>query len=292
LPRPYLGRIVHWVLSGGACTGQKVEGNLVIIGGAEDQRDEKVILREVVRLAGGPSARIAVMTVAAEDQEAVGRQYREVFASLGAGGIDLVNIETRAGAFDERNVAMLAEATGIFFTGGDQLRITSLMGGTAAYRELHDAYRRGVVIAGTSAGAAAMSGTMIIEGGGRESPMNLATRMSPGMGLLEEVVIDQHFAQRGRIGRLMLAVAQNPYVLGIGIDEDTAIVVGARARFRVIGSGTVTVIDGGALTHSSVSEQELYRPVSILGVTVHVLAPGYGYDMASRRPIAQSNAPR
>ncbi|MGE5484192.1 MAG: cyanophycinase [Ignavibacteriales bacterium] len=265
--------------------GRKVEGNLIIIGGAEDKRDDKVILREVVSLAGGPSARIAVMTVAAEDQEAVGRQYRDIFADLGVGNVNLVNIETRAEAFSEDNVGMLNQSTGIFFTGGDQLRITSLVGGSDVDRELHEAYERGVVIAGTSAGASAMSDTMIIEGDGRESPRNFATRMAPGMGLLEEVVIDQHFAQRGRIGRLMLAVAQNPYILGVGIDEDTAIVVGAEARFRVIGSGTVTVIDGSSLMHSSVSEQDLYQPVAILGVTVHTLAPGYGFDMARRRPI-------
>lgn len=267
--------------------GRKADGNLVIIGGAEDKRGDKVILREFVSLAGGSDARIAVMTVAAEDQESVGREYSSLFAGLGAGRVHLINIESRADAFSAGNTEIIAKATGVFFTGGDQLRITSLIGGSDIDRELHAAYERGVVIAGTSAGASAMSDTMIIEGDSRESPRKYATIMAPGMGLLEEVVIDQHFAQRGRIGRLMLAVAQNPYILGVGIDEDTAIVVDREARFKVIGSGTVTVIDGKGLRHSSVSEQDLYQPVAILGATVHTLAPGYGFDMTTRRPFVQ-----
>ncbi|MCR4397588.1 MAG: cyanophycinase [Firmicutes bacterium] len=270
--------------------GRKVQGNLVIIGGAEDKREDKVILREVVRLAGGRNAKVAVVAVAAEDQEHLGSEYENIFRELGVAGVGVVHVNSRRDASLQANVAEIAGATGVFFTGGDQLRITSLMGGTELDRELHRAYERGVVIAGTSAGASAMTDTMIVEGDQEDAPRNLAIRMAPGMGLLEEVVVDQHFAQRGRIGRLMLAVAQNPYILGVGIDEDTAVVVDAQARFKVIGSGTVTVIDGTSLEHSSVSERELNQPVAIIGATVHVLAPGYGFDLASRLPLPPHGA--
>ncbi|NPV71101.1 MAG: cyanophycinase [Firmicutes bacterium] len=265
--------------------GRKVRGNLVIIGGAEDKDDDMEILRLVVRLAGGNEARMAIMTVASVDQEATGREYREIFLRLGVKSVEVLHVETRSDAARPGNAATLAESTGVFFTGGDQLRITSLLGGTRVYEALQRAYEQGVVIAGTSAGASAMSDTMIIEGEGDETPLNFAVRMAPGMGLLEEVVVDQHFAQRGRTGRLMLAVAQNPYILGVGIDEDTAIIVDPEARFRVAGSGTVTVIDGKRLAHSSVSEQDLYKPVAVLGAVVHTLAPGYGFDLSRREPL-------
>ncbi len=272
--------------------GGKVRGNLVIIGGAEDKTGERRILRLVMRLAGGNDARMAVMTVASRDQESIGREYREIFLRLGARSVEVIDIETRSDAARPGNAVLLAEATGVFFTGGDQLRITSLLGGTRVYEALQRAYERGVVIAGTSAGASAMTDTMIIEGDGAEPPLNFAVRMAPGMGLLEEVVVDQHFAQRGRIGRLLLAVAQNPYILGVGIDEDTAVVVDPDARFTVTGSGTVTVIDGRRIDHSSVSEQELYRPVAVIGAVVHTLPPGYGFDLASREPLLPHAARR
>ena len=272
-------------LSGGRRLGDKVQGNLVLIGGAEDKKGEKVILREVLDMAGGRSANILVMTAAARDREAIGEEYREVFRGLGAQVVRVLHIDSRAEAADPRNAAAIREATGVFFTGGDQLRITALLGGTEVYRELHEAYARGVVIAGTSAGASAMSDTMIIEGDGRDSPRNLAARMAPGMGLLEEVVIDQHFAQRGRLNRLLVAVAQNPYILGIGIDEDTALIVGPGGTARVIGSGTVTVVDGKSMSHTNVSEMDLEQPVALLDARLHVLPPGYAYDLGRRRPI-------
>ncbi len=265
--------------------GRKVRGNLCIIGGAEDRKGKKTILKTFVALAGGESAIISVMTVAALEQELIGREYCDIFLGLGVKDVHLVHIETRGDASQFGNIKSLAGSSGVFFTGGDQLRIASIMGGTPVDEELHRAYERGVIIAGTSAGASAMSDTMIVEGDGDQAPISRALSMAPGMGLLEEVVVDQHFAQRGRIGRLMLAVAQNPSVLGVGIDEDTALLVDAEARARVVGSGTVTVIDGRKLTHSNVSEQESPHPVAVLGALIHVLAPGYGFDMDTRRPL-------
>lgn len=265
--------------------GEKVRGNLVIIGGKEDKKGDCLILRKVVALAGGPAAHVVVMTTAAQDAEVTGNLYKEIFRRLGVSRVGVVNVAARETADEERLADQLREATGIFFTGGDQLRITSTLGGTLLDRVLHERYEAGVVIAGTSAGASAMSGTMIVGGAGDEAPKRNTIQMVPGMGLLEEVVIDQHFAQRGRIGRLLSAVAQNPYILGVGIDEDTAVVVDPQGVFEVIGSQTVTVVDGKPLRHSNASESEPDQPLALTYVTLHVLRSGYQFDLKERKPI-------
>ena len=265
--------------------GEKVRGNLVIIGGKEDKQGECVILRKMVALAGGAGARIVVMTTAAQDGEGTGNVYQDIFSRLGINRVEVVNVTARDMADQERVADQLREATGIFFTGGDQLWITSTLGGTLLDNVLHERYEAGVVIAGTSAGASAMSGTMIVGGAGDEAPKRNTIQMVPGMGLLEEVVIDQHFAQRGRIGRLLSAVAQNPYILGVGIDEDTAVVVGPEGVFEVLGSQTVTIVDGKPLRHSNASESEPDQPLALTYVTLHVLRSGYKFDLRGRKPI-------
>ncbi|MCL5040198.1 MAG: cyanophycinase [Firmicutes bacterium] len=265
--------------------GDKVRGTLVIIGGGEDKDGERTVLREFLRFSGSEGAQVVIVTAAAARQRETGALYRRIFLELGAKGVSLLNVDEREEAFRSENLRLLEEATAIFFTGGDQLRITSLLGGTPLYRALQEAYEAGVVIAGTSAGASAMSDTMIISGGGDDSPKKNTVQMAPGMGLLEEVVIDQHFAQRGRIGRLLSAVAQNPYFLGVGIDEDTAILVDRDARFRVIGSQTVTVVDARNVQHTNASEQEPDRPLALTGVLIHILPSGYGFDLKERRPV-------
>lgn len=262
-----------------------VRGNLVVIGGAEDKEGECVILREVVRLATRAGDRMAVLTAAAENPHTVGEQYRAVFSRLGIEKVDVINIACRQEAMNTAIADRLTGVGGIFFSGGDQLRITSLLGGTALDEVLHRCYESGVVIAGTSAGASAMSDTMIVGGPGEDAPKRCTTKMAPGMGLLEEVVIDQHFAQRGRTGRLLSALAQNPYVLGIGIDEDTAIVVNPEGRFRVIGSNTVTVIDGRAILHTNASESQPDEALALTNVILHILPAGYGYDLRKRQPL-------
>ena len=265
--------------------GEKSRGNLVIIGGHEDKSGECAILRWVIALAGGREASLLVLTTASEEGEAAGRTYREVFTRLGAAAVMVTHVSTRQAAEDPGQTRLAQTATGIFFTGGDQLRITSTLGGTGLGAALVDRYEDGVVIAGTSAGAAAMSGTMIVGGPEDDAPKKCTTAMAPGLGLLEEVVIDQHFAQRGRLGRLLSAVAQNPYVIGLGIDEDTAVVVRPDARLEVIGSRTVTVADGSRLVHSNASESRPNDPLALLGVLLHTLPAGYGYDLKRRQPL-------
>lgn len=262
----------------------KAKGKLVIIGGAEDKEGECEILNEVVRLAGKESSRIVVMTTATEHPKEVGSLYRRIFKKLGVRHIDILDINTRSDASSEEYIGPIREATCIFFCGGDQLRITSLLGGTAVYDYLHEAVNRGVLLVGTSAGASAMSSNMIVEGLDDDAPKYCTLKMAPGLGILGEVIIDQHFAQRGRIGRLLSGVAQNPHMLGVGIDEDTAIIVD-EDTFSVIGSQAVTVVDGTRLSHTNVSELMPEEPLALADVVLHILPRGYKFDLILRKPI-------
>lgn len=263
-----------------------VKGHLLIIGGAEDKEGECIILKRFVQLAGARNGTVAIVTAATESPDTVGEEYRELLTRLGAGEVIVLHIANRSQANDRGTIAAIESASGIFFTGGDQLRITSIVGGTKLDDQLKRAFHRGAVIAGTSAGASAMSETMIIGGSGEKEPKRSTVGMAPGLGLVQRAVIDQHFAQRGRIGRLLGAVAQNPYILGIGIDEDTAIEVDMAGMFKVVGSGSVTIIDGRAVSISDVSETSSDEPLALADVLLHVLPTGYLFDLATRRPAS------
>jgi cyanophycinase len=268
------------VVDRGDVMGEKVKGRLLIIGGAEDKTGEMEILREGVRMMDG--GRMVVMTTATEHPEESGDTYRALFLRLGAKEVEAVRVDTRRQAEGAEASEALRRADAVFFTGGDQLRITSILGGTKAYQALLTAYRRGALIAGTSAGASALSSTMITDGLNNDQARKCTLKMAPGLGLLEQALIDQHFAQRGRLGRLLCGVAENPHVLGIGIDEDTAIRIEPDARFFVLGSSAVTVIDGVTIQESNVSELAPNEILAIQGVTLHVLPRGYGFDMKTR----------
>jgi len=260
--------------------GQKA-GALVIIGGAEDHEGECTILRRFVALAGGREARIVVVSAAAADPHATSREYARVFKKLGVNDLEFLSLADRLAADGEAAAELLRQASGIFLTGGDQLRITSTMGGTTAHQTLRDARARGAVVAGTSAGASAIPAVMIVGGTGEEAPQLGTVSMAPGLGLVEGLVVDQHFAQRGRIGRLLSAVAQNPAVIGIGVDEDTAAVLYSDGEVETVGSGAVTVVDGRSITHATPSEASLSEPFSIYGMTLHVIAPSGKFKLAA-----------
>lgn len=261
-------------------------GTLVVIGGAEDKKDRCTILKRFVSLAQGRQAAIAIITAAAQEPVTVGAEYEELFDRLGARDIRVINITTRAEANGKQVEQQLREASGIFFTGGDQLRITALLGGTRVYRALHEAHQRGIAIAGTSAGASAMSEVMIVGGANDSSPRRGTVSLAPGLGLLRGVVIDQHFAQRGRLGRLLSCIAHNPHVLGVGIDENTAIVVDPQERvLEVIGEGTTTFVDGSNITFSNVSESTTDEALALVGCRLHILPNGYRFDLAMRKAI-------
>lgn len=260
---------------------EKVKGNLIIIGGAEDKHGESSILKSVVEVTGGSDAKLMILTTATEKPQEMGNEYRNVFKKLGIGSIDVLDINTREEANNEENAKRISQCTGVFFTGGDQLRITSIIGGTSVHKALKEAYARGVVIIGTSAGASVMSTTMIVDGNNNDPARKCTLKMAPGLDLLEEAIIDQHFDQRGRIGRLLCGVAENPDMLGIGIDEDTAVRVYPDAHFDVLGTNSVMVIDGKTIKSSNVSELKPDELLAITNVTLHVLPSGYGYDMST-----------
>jgi len=265
-------------------------GPVLVVGGHEDHRGARRILRTFVDLAGGRDAHIAIVATAAQDPGPVADGYAEAFRGLGAGSAQGMAIPDRREACDATRASALSAMTGVFFTGGDQLRITAVLGGTPCGAAVARAHRRGAVVAGTSAGASAMSATMIVGGVDDTSPTRGAVRMSPGLGLLPGMVIDQHFAQRGRISRLIAAVAQNPALLGVGVDEDTAFTVDAAGALAVVGSATVTVLDGSDVRLSSASETALDQPLALTGLRLHVLTDGYRFDLRTRTALGPARA--
>ena len=257
------------------------QGTLIIIGGHEDHEGDKVILKEVAsRVRNG---KLVLATVASHEPEGYLEKYQSSFAELGIGEVTELYVEDRLEASDEAKLKALDQVEAVFFSGGDQLRITSQIGGTPIFDRVVAIYNNGGVIAGTSAGASMMSDTMLVKGTSGASFRVGDVRMAPGLGLLPNVIIDQHFAERGRIGRLIGAVSQNPRELGIGIDEDTAIVV-ERNEFRVIGSGAVYLVDASGATHSDVAEAVAQTTLSVHDLKLHVLSSGDRFNLATRRP--------
>jgi len=259
-------------------------GTLIIIGGHEDRRPsgDRTILREVAkRVRGG---KLVLATVASHRPEGYFDEYEEAFRDLDIGELVELYVEDRGEASDRDKLQVLDDAAGIFFSGGDQLRITSQIGDTGIEAKVRALYERGGVVAGTSAGASVMSDTMLVKGTSKETHRIGDLHMSPGLGLIRDVIIDQHFAERGRFGRLIGAVAHNPRVLGIGIDEDTAAIV-EDGRMRIVGDGGVYVVDGTSVSHCNLAEARPDVTLSMHNVTVHVLANGDEFDLKGRKPI-------
>jgi cyanophycinase len=267
------------------------QGRLILIGGAEDREGEMVILKQVAARARG--GRLAVVTAASAEPREMWALYRRVFDSLGVKDVVHVEVDDRNAAYDMERVQLIRTSKVIFFTGGDQVRITSMLGGSTMCDAIRQSYEQGVTLAGTSAGTSCMSETMLVGGSGDEShKVGNALLMAPGLGLVTNVIIDQHFAERGRIGRLLGAVAQNPRILGIGIDENTAIVV-RDGRFRVLGAGAVYVIDAISESYTNVSEEYPDKTMSIFDVRLHIMSADDVFDLATRRPTrGGDNAPK
>ena len=263
------------------------EGPLIIIGGHEDKEGDKVILKAVAeRLNGG---RLVLATIASHEPDGYFETYQKAFSALGVTNLVELYVQDRAETHEADKLALLEGAAGVFFSGGDQLRISSQIGDTPIEARIRQIWREGGVLAGTSAGASVMSDTMMVRGASAETHRIGDLRMAPGLGLVRDVIIDQHFAERGRIGRLLGAVAQSPRVLGVGIDEDTAIIVKGEA-FRVIGSGAVYVVDAENVTASNIAEARPENTLSMFDVRLHVLASGDGLDLTTRRPLDQPTA--
>jgi cyanophycinase len=261
------------------------EGTVIVIGGAEDKVRDRVILSRFVALAGGESATIGVVSTASSLGVEAGERYRQVFTELGAKAVHTLHAVTRPQANDEAAVRVVSDATGIFMTGGNQLRLASTLGGTRLADAILERFRHGAVVAGTSAGASAMSSHMIAFGASGATPKQRMAQIAAGLGVLPGVIIDQHFQQRNRLGRLLSLIAQNPSLLGLGIDEDTAGIVGPDHVLEVIGRGSVTIVDGAA-SETDAWEVRGHRPLMISNVVLHSLPEGYRFDLRRRHRVA------
>ena len=266
-------------------------GTIVAIGGAEDKVRERVVLQRIVKLAGGRKAHIAVVPTASRIPAEMIATYQRVFTELGAARVTPLEVADRAMGGDEGNLAVLDDATLVFLTGGDQLRLVSAIGGTPFATRLRKLNAGGLPIAGTSAGAGVLCQHMIARGRSGQWMNQSMVSLAPGLGLSNRIVIDQHFSQRHRMGRLFTAVSLNPFLVGVGIDEDTAIALDAENRLHVWGRGSVTVVDGGDITRTDVAEVDGRKPGSVFGLRVHVLTEGCSYDLIGRRGHAPGEHP-
>ena len=261
-------------------------GRLLVIGGAEDpDGEEPRILPHFVEMCGGKEARIVVCGSSSATPEQKERIYKELFHRFGAKEVFETNITERHDAEAKELIDQTRDATGVFFTGGDQLRLTSLVAGTPFGNLVRDRiWQDRLVVGGTSAGAAAMSSTMMVSGAEGGTVRREDIRLAPGLGYWRDTTIDTHFAQRGRVSRVLTVFAQNPQILGIGIDENTAIDVVPGESFRVIGEGAVIVFDG-TVTHTNAAEVSDDEVLAITDSLLHVLPEGYGFNIKTKRPL-------
>jgi cyanophycinase len=257
----------------------------MIIGGAEDKVRDRVILGRFVELAGGSGGIVVVISTASSLGFVAGERYREIFTGLGIAEVRPLHAMTRSQANDEGYVRQVRDASGIFLTGGNQLRLSSTIGGTLLADAVLERFRQGAVVAGTSAGASAMSSHMIAFGASGGTPKHRMAALAAGLGVLPSVIVDQHFQQRNRYGRLLSVIAQNPSLLGLGVDEDTAGVVDPDGVMEVIGRGSVTIVDG-ASAETDAWNVHGHRPVMISGVILHALPSGYKFDLRRRQRIS------
>lgn len=266
------------------------KGTLVAIGGNEDKTAELEVLRTICGLPEERADVIEIVPTASRVPDEAAGQYLEPFRKLGCSRVNIMDLRTRESANDPAFVQRIIEADVVFFTGGDQLRITNVLGGSKVLRTLKGHYHRGGVIAGTSAGATAMSQAMIYQGRAVAAMRKGTVQMSPGLGLMRNVVVDSHFTQRGRFSRLLEVVTGNPGVIGLGLDEDSAVVVREGRRLEAIGSGSVVVIDGHDMRYSNITQIRMGRAIAEEGILVHTLTRGHGYDIEERRYLRPAKA--
>jgi cyanophycinase len=266
-------------------TGSGTAGPVMVIGGAEDRLKDKAILGRFARFAEGSDGHVVVISTASSMGDLATDAYRELFQGLGIGRVTGLRPEDREQAMDPAIAAELATATGVFLTGGNQSRLAQVVAGTRLGDALFLAHDRGAVLAGTSAGASAMASHMVAFGRSGSTPKNRMAQLSAGLGILQGIVIDQHFEQRGRIGRLLAIVAGSPSLLGIGLDEDTCAVVFADQSLHVLGRGAVTIVDGSNVKTDAYRGKG-YRPLMVSGAILHALPSGYWFDLRTRTLLA------
>ncbi|EDX86872.1 cyanophycinase [Synechococcus sp. PCC 7335] len=256
---------------------------VMIIGGAEDKTNGCTILNAFVKSAGGSDATIGIIPSASREPAIVGDRYYQLFTAMGALRVQILDIRYRSECEEARWIEVLNDCSGIFITGGDQLRLRDLIGGTRLLQLIKEKLAKSeLVLAGTSAGAAVMGEQMIAGGSSGESPNQSLVDLTDGLGFVPELLVDQHFHNRNRMARLLSAIAAHPNRLGVGIDEDTCIAIANDGIFQVLGKGTITVIDPGNLTHTSYPESLETSPLSLHNLKVHVLNQGDRYDYKAR----------
>ena len=254
-------------------------GFIIPIGGREDKMASPTILEKFVKLSGGKDSKIAVIPTASKLSD-TGDEYVNIFKSMGVKDAYNLKIESRLDATVNKGYQdTLAQCTGIFMTGGNQLLLSTTLGGTPIAQLIRRLNAKGVHVAGTSAGAAFISGFMIAGGQAGLMPRCNMVNLAPGLGLTNKLLIDQHFSQRDRLGRLLAALSYNPYMVGVGIDEDTAIILNSDNRLEVVGSGMVTIIDFSHLKHSSLHNARNNAPISLVDIRMHMLLEGQRYDL-------------
>jgi cyanophycinase len=260
-------------------------GWIVPIGGAENKENDRHILERFIRVSGGENANVVVIPTASRMHE-TGPRYEKLFKELGAAEVTAMDFDTRRDCQEAGRLQRIEEATGIFFTGGNQLRLTTLLGGTPVAKLIRARNAQGVTVGGTSAGASILSEHMIAFGDEGSSVVSGSVRLAPGLGLTNRFIIDQHFRQRDRQGRLITALAYNPFAIGIGLDEDTAAFIGPDETIEVEGSGGMTIVDASEVSYSSIGDVGEGQPVSVLGLRLHILVAGATFNLHTRLAAA------
>ncbi len=266
-------------------------GMLMLIGGAEDKVGNRAILRRFVELAGGSKARIAIIATASEIHGIVGRTYHHIFSELGVADVHVMDLNRREQCLEPDKLEPLDDATGIFLTGGNQLKLMTIIGGTPAATRIRRIYRGGAVVAGTSAGASAVCQHMMAYGSSGTTPRKAMMHFAPGLGLVTRLLVDQHFGARGRTGRLITAIAHNPYLIGVGLDEDTAVEVDARRMVRVFGRGSVMFVDGAGANYNNIHRLPDNAPLAMFDLRFHILTHGHSFDVHARQPVVPTIPP-
>jgi cyanophycinase len=262
-------------------------GWIIPIGGAENKENDRHILERFVSVSGGDDADIVVIPTASRMYE-TGPRYEKLFRDIGAARVTVMDFDTRRDCQESGRLERLEQASGIFFTGGNQLRLTTLLGGTPVAKLIRLRNAHGVTVGGTSAGASILSEHMIAFGDEGSSVISGSVRLAPGLGLTNRFIIDQHFRQRDRLGRLLTALAYNPFAVGIGLDEDTAAFIGPDETVEVAGSGGLTVVDASDVSFSSMDSVSEGQPVCMLGLRLHILVAGATFNLHTR--VAQAGS--
>jgi cyanophycinase len=265
-------------------------GWIIPIGGAENKENDRHILERFVTVSGGRDADIVIIPTASRLAE-TGPRYERLFIEMGAARVTSMDFDTRRDCQETGRLGRLQEASGIFFTGGNQLRLTTLLGGTPVAKLIRSRNAQGVAVGGTSAGASILSEHMIAFGDEGSSVISGSVRLAPGLGLTNRFIIDQHFRQRDRLGRLLTALAYNPFAIGIGLDEDTAAFIGPDETVEVEGSGGVTVVDASEVSYSSMDSVNEGQPVCMLGLKLHILVAGATFNLHTRLAEAAALMP-